>query len=247
MSKAVRGRNATIYVGGINASAYLNEYEMESERDDLDVTPFESDDKDYLSGPSENSTTLTGFWNGDEDSLDEILDDTFGSDDANQICVFPGGVLSGKAAYILADATQLKYKVDAKSDDITEAEAEFRSKRYRGIVLKTPAAVTTSGTTTAVVQADATSFGAVAAIHILSVTGTPDSIAFSVESSADGTSWVPLILFGTLTDFTEPQAIHIETDKTVTVHEQLRVKWTITGGTSPVVKFAVIFHRRKHA
>lgn len=244
MSKAVRGRNATVYVTGMNASPYLNEYEIESERDDLDVTPLESDDKDFLSGPAENSTTLTGFWNGDEDSLDEILDDLFGVDDAHQMTVFPGGVLSGKRAYMLANATQLKYKTSAKSDDITEAEAEFRSGRYRGVVLKTPAVVNATGVGTSFEHATATDFGAVAMVHVLDITGAPDSVAFGVAHSPDDGTYSPLLSFGTFTEEQVPTAKFVEIDNTVTVDEFVHSTHTFTGGTSPTAKYVVVFHRR---
>jgi hypothetical protein len=247
-SKAVRGRDATIYVGGIDASPYLNEYEIESERDDIDVTPFGTDDKEFLSGSSENTTTLTGFWNGDEDSLDEILDEVFGSDDADQILVCGGGVLSGKAAYILGDATQMKYKVSAEADDLTEAEAEFRSKRHRAVILKNPAFVTSTGTGDPHESPAATNFGYVASLHVLDITGAPTSVAIALEQSADDTTYAALgSNIATLTVADVGKAFRFESAKTINVEKFVQAKHTITGGTTPTVSYVLAFHRRKRA
>lgn len=232
-SKAVRGRDASIYVDSINASAFLNEYEIEAERDDIDVTPFESSDKVFLAGTSENTVTLTGFFNGAVDSLDEILDNTFGGDAENVVTICPAGALSGKACYLVA-GTQVAYTTSAESDDMTEAEAEFRSARLRGRVLKTPVAETATGNGTANIATAATTKGAVAHLHVTSVTGAPTSVVIVFEGSTDGTTWAPLITFTSVTGVTFEKK---ETAATTTVPVQIRAKHTITGGATPTVTY----------
>jgi hypothetical protein len=238
-TRAVQGKNSSIYVDGINASEFLNEFEFESERDDIDVTPFESDDKVFISGSAENTVTLTGYWNGDEDSLDQMLDDTFGTDEQNVITIFPGGVASGKACY-LAAATQVSYNVSAAADEQIEAEAEFRSARVRGVVLKTPVTVSATGNGAEVVSLAATTRGATANLHVLSISGAPTSADIVVETSADGDTWTPLLSFNAVAvgGYTK------STLKTETVMEQLRVTHTITGGTTPSLNYVLAVGRR---
>lgn len=243
MTKALRGSRATIYVDGINASAFLNEYEIEAEREDLEFSPFESDDKEFLAGPSENTITLTGAWNGDSDSLDQLLDDTFGGDVDNVITICPGGVAqTGKGVYLLP-GTNVTYTVSAASDEIAEAEAEFRSKRNRGTILQGPTTISATGNGTAVIAPAVTTKGAVANLHVLSVTGTPTSVAISVESSPEGTTWSPLITFATVTTGKTHQ--RVETVNTATVPVQLRAKHTITGGTTPTLSYVLAVARGK--
>lgn len=241
MTKAIRGSRATIYVDSVDASAFLNEYSIEAERDDLEFTPFGSDDKEYLSGPSENTVTLTGAWNGDEDSLDALLDATFGTDTQNIVTVCAGGVTSGKACYLVA-GTQITYNTEATTEDITTAEAEFRSGRRRGRVLQQPVTVTATGNGSAHTATAATAKGASAHLHVLDVTGAPTSVEIVVEHSVDGTVWTPLITFGAVTG---KGAQRVATLDTATVNVQVRARHTITGGTTPSVRYVVAFARHR--
>lgn len=234
-SKAVRGRDATIFVDSLDASAFLNEYEIEAERDDIDVTPFGADDKEFLSGSSENTVTLTGFFNGTADSLDEVLDNTFGGDTENVVTICPGGVLSGRACYLVA-GTQVNYTTSAEADDVTEAEAEFRSARQRGRVLHQPVAVSATGNGVVNTATAATAKGATAHLHVTDVTGTPTSVEIAVEHSVDGTTWAPLLTFASVTAESHEK---LATVKTATVNAQLRANHTITGGTTPTVTYAL--------
>jgi hypothetical protein len=239
-SRAVRGKDATIYVDAIDASEFLNEYEFESQRDDIDVTPLGADDKLFLSGSSENTVTLTGFWNGDEDSLDGVLDETFGSETENVITICPGGVTSSKACY-LATATQVSYDTHAQADDVTEGEAEFRSARIRGKILQLPIPVTATGTMgTPDVTTAATARGATANLHVLDFSGTPTTCTIDVEHSADGTVWAPFLSF----TVTAKGGQMKRTSKTTAINEQIRWNVTITGGTTPAVTFVLAVGRR---
>jgi hypothetical protein len=243
-TKALRGSRATIYVDGLNASAFLNEYEIEAEREDLEFSPFESDDKEFLAGPSENTITLTGAWNGDADSLDARLDATFGGDADNIITICPGGVAAtGKGVY-LVPGTNVTYTVSAASDEIAEAEAEFRSARLRGVILQGPTTVSATGNGSPAPPATAaTTKGATAHLHVLAVTGTPTSVAISVEHSADGTTWVPLVSFPTVTE--GGVGYQVSTVNTATVNVQMRAKHTITGGTTPTVTYVLAAGRNR--
>ncbi len=234
VSRAVRGRDATILVDGIDASEFLNEYEFESERDDIDVTPFGSDSKIFLSGSAENTCTLTGFWNGEDDSLDELLDSTFGDEGENTITICPRGDDVGSTAY-LCSGTQVSYNVSAQSDDLTEAEAEFRTGRVRGKVLKPFGVVTTTGDGTGVEWAAASSKGATANLHVKSLAGTSPTLTVEVEHSVDDTTYVSLISF----TVTEKGGQQKSTAKNVTVNKFLRETRTI-GGTTPTADYALI-------
>lgn len=249
-TRATRGRDSTIYFNGTRVSAYLDEYESEAEADDLEFTPFESADKEYLTGTSENTTTLTGTFNGGSGSLDELLDTAYatGSTD-NQLLICPGGVMTaGKAGLMLGDASVQKQKVSGKSDDINEFEAELRSKRQRALILKTPVAVSATGNGSAFQASAATSYGAIATIYLESVGGTvaPTGINFEIEHSSDGSSYSTfgVAIASSLTSTDVGRAIRYESDNTLTLEKYVRVKHTITGGTAPSVKYVAALHRR---
>lgn len=240
-TKAIRGSRATIYVNHLNVSKFLNEYESETESEELTFTPFESDESEAVAGSKTTTLTLTGAWNGDDDSLDAELDDLFEQDGTfvNTIC--PAGVLSpGKGVYLMAGAL-INNNFSAASDEIAELEAEFQTSRARGKILHPPTTVTVTGTGTPLIVDQATNGGLVAHLHVLSVAGTTPSVTVVVEHSADGTTWAPLLTFDAAT---APSYQRLETLPTTTVNEQLRAQHTISG-TTPSIAYVLAVARGK--
>lgn len=232
-TKAVPGKRASVYVDGMNASPYLNEYEVESEGEDLDVTPLESDGKEFITGSIEHTVTLTGFWNGDPDSLDRRLRRSSRQGVPNIITICPGGVTSGKDV-LLAESTLITNTVSGSSDDMNESEAEFKSVIVDGQVLKTPGVITATGSTTPKIDPDGISnSGLMANLHVTALTGTPTSVVIEVEQSADGTVWSPVLEFEV--DGKGGQVAR--TLPTDTIQAQLRATATITGGTTPTLNY----------
>lgn len=247
LSRARQGKTSSIYVDEINASPFISEYKFESKRDDTDVTPIEADDKIFQSGTAENTCTLTGFWNGDADSLDELLDDTFGGDVQNIISIMPAGCVQGNGAY-LASATQVKYNIKAKSSEQVEGESEFRSARVRARVLKARGLVSTTGVgtsgSTGVMAPAATSKGATLHVHVMALTGAPTACVISVEGSADGTSFTALSTPLSVDIVGGANGYIATTLKSLTIPKYLQVRHTITGGTTPSLDYIALVGRR---
>lgn len=240
-TRAVQGKLTSIYVDGMNASAFLQEYEIDSSRDDTDVTPFESDDKEVIVSAAENDVNLTGFYSGDDDSLDALLFATYGDVD-NVITIFPGGSASPKQC-LLVPGTQVGINVSAASDEQQALEADFKSALVPGKVLKSPVPVSATGNGTAVIGT-ATTKGLTANLHVLSLTGTPTACAIDVEHSVDdGSTWVKLLTF-TLVVATAKGGYTKKTLKGLPIGAQLRAVHTITGGTTPSLNYVLVAGRR---
>lgn len=231
MPNAIAGRDATILFKHRDASHWLNEYEIEREADDIEVTRFGARDKEYLSGPRENTVTLSGHWTGEDDGFDELIDETFGTAGDQIVTICPGGAILGNSCY-LTPAIQTSDDLSAEADDLTEDEWEFRASTVRrGKVLQgLDVAVTATGEGDEVIAKATTNLGASAHLHVLEVDGGPTGVAIVVEQSDDGTTWAPLFTFGAVT---EPTSERLVTSATAEIKKQLRVKHTITGGTSP--------------
>lgn len=249
MSNATRGRDTTIYFNGYRVSSFLNEWENEAEADDLEFTPFEAADKEYLTGTSENTTTLTGTFNGATASFDDLIDSSYAAGTLEQILICPAGIITpGRAGLMLGDASVQKQKASGKSDDINEYEVELRSKRNRAVILKTPVAVSATGNGSSVQAAAATDFGAIATVYLEAVGGTvpPTGIQFELEHSPDNTSFTTfgVAIATSLTVADVGRAYRYESDNTLTLEKYVRVKHTITGGTAPTVKYVCAMHRR---
>lgn len=237
-TKAIRGSRATIYVNGLNVSKFLNEYEYETESEELEFTPFESTEAEVVAGSRTTTLTMTGAWNGDDDSLDAELDEEFETESqfVNTIC--PAGVVSAGKAVYLSPGSLINNNLSAASDEIAELEAEFNVKRARGKILRGPTAVTATGTGTALTQTAATTGGLVAHLHVLSLAGAGASVTVVVEHSVDGTTWAPLLSFDAVTATNGPAGLRLETLPSATVNAQLRARWTVAG-TTPSISMVV--------
>src|SRR5882757_8912197 len=143
-TRAVQGKVVSVYVDGINASPFLQEFEVDSQRDDTDVTPFESDDKEFITSAAENDVKLTGFYNGDSDSLDALLFNSYGGTVDNVVTIFPGGTSSPKKC-LLVPGTQVGMNVSAAADEQVALQADFKSALVPGDLLKSPVPVTATG------------------------------------------------------------------------------------------------------
>ena len=243
-TKAVQGKVVSIYVDHINASAFLQEFEIDSQRDDTDVTPFESDDKEFITSAAENDVTLTGFYNGDTQSLDELLFATYGTEDNNIITIFPGGTSSPKQC-LLVPGTQVGMNISAAADEQVALEADFKSSLVPGWLLKSPVPVSVTGEGTPLVQPKVTELGATACLHVLALTGAPTGVTIEVEESADGTTWDTVEgLEFVLTPADALGGYTAKTLKSLPIEKQLRASHTITGGTTPSLNYVLTVGRR---
>lgn len=241
MPHAIAGRDATILVNQIDASQYLNEFEIERSADDIEVTRFGSIDKEFLSGPHENTVTLSGHWSGDDGSLDDVLEQTFGVVGDQTCTICPRGAIEGMRAF-LVPLIQTSEDLDVQADDLAEDEWEFRASSVkRGNVL-IGSDVLITGTTAVtsiapwVVTAPSTK-GANIHVHVLGVTGTPTSVLIKVESSADGTTWAAVP--GLSVTVTTIGSYRLATLPSATIPVQLRASVTQTGGTTPTTTVVV--------
>ena len=245
-TKAVQGKVVSIYVDHINGSPFLQEFEIDSQRDDTDVTPFEQDDKEFITSAAENDVTLTGFYNGDTQSLDELLFATYGTDDQNVITIFPGGTSSPKQC-LLVPGTQVGMNISAAADEQVALEADFKSALVPGWILKSPVPVSATGTGTALVQTKVTELGATACLHVLAIGGTapPTAVVIEVEESSDGTTWDTVEGLTFTLDVDDALGGYTaKTLKSLPIEKQLRASHTITGGTAPSLNYVLSVGRR---
>jgi len=100
-TKAVQGKFVAIYVDGLNASPFLQEFEVDSSRDDTDVTPVESDSKSHHLG-RENDVTLTGSTRASPTAWTRCLFNSYGGTVDNVVTIFPGGTTRQKCLLVPA-------------------------------------------------------------------------------------------------------------------------------------------------
>jgi len=245
MPHAIAGRDATILVNQIDASEFLNEFEIEREADDIEVTRFGAIDKEFLSGPHENTVTLSGHWSGDDESLDAVLEDTFGTPGDQVVTICPRGAIAGEVCY-LTPMVQTSEDLDVAADDLAEDEWEFRASSVRRGTVLIGSDIQVSGVTTTgdpVIAPAATAKGASMHIHLIDVDGAPTGVTVTVEGSADGSgSWTTVM---TATPFTEKGFARVVTSPVAVIPAQLRAKVALAAGTTPTAQVAVCVARHK--
>lgn len=245
MPHAIAGRDATILVNQIDASEFLNEFEIERSADDIEVTRFGAIDKEFLSGPHENTVTLSGHWSGDTASLDDVLEDTFGVPGDQVVTICPRGAIAGEPCY-LTPMVQTSEDLDVAADDLAQDEWEFRASSVRRGTVLIGSDILISGATTtgAPVSAPAaTSKGASAHVHLIDVDGTPTGVTITIEGSADGsTAWASVIAFTAMTTVGFARKV---TTSVAVIPKFLRATVALAGGTSPTAQVAVCVSRHK--
>lgn len=245
---AVVARDVAVLVDEFDMTRYFNEFEFEREGEDVDVSTFGSRVRRYLSGPQETTITLNGFYEGGKNEVDDVFHRRFGQEADILITLCPNTYLAGRACYLVPTA-QVTYNISAEVEDAVEIEGEFRANGFvdRGHILQTLTTITTTGVgpytgTSPVLNTEtaATTKGATAHLHVTGVTGTPTSVVVVVEHSVDGTTWAPLITFASTTAAGAQRRVTVPN---ATVNAQLRASYTITGGTTPTLSYAVAVSR----
>ncbi len=59
-TKALRGSRCTMLINHMNVSAFVSEQESETEAEELEFFPFESDEAEPVAGSKKTTLTLTG-------------------------------------------------------------------------------------------------------------------------------------------------------------------------------------------
>lgn len=238
-------KNCRLYTGGVDLTGVGNKIEVSGEAEEKDSTTWSSYDpgtdrvwKQVTAGNKMAKLSGAGLWEaGDPSKVDDASFAALGGRSSWTAC--PRGGAVGDVAY-LTYALQGKYGVLGSQGDLAPWSADWTSAYplARG-VLAHPAgtARTATGTGTGVqLPAIATGSELIAALHVLSATGTTPSITVAIQSASDVAFASPTtrVTFGAATD-RGGQAARLAGPITDTYY---RATWTITG-TGPSFLFVV--------
>ncbi len=215
--------------------AHLVGFHWSAEADLQDATDFGDVARRWVPGVVTSELGLDGWFDGTSSGIDEQFGLDLGAASGTALTVCPDGDSAvGKRAY-LGLARLVEYTVSGSAGEPVGITARWRSEdRFStGVVLAERAARTASGNGPSVDDGSSTTDGAVAALHVLSASGTSPSLTVRVQHSADGVVWADLITFDQVTAAaSQVKAV------AGPVSRYLRAVWTITG-TSPSFTFAV--------
>jgi hypothetical protein len=238
------GSNADFYLAGTDATGYCDTVSVDGEVDTAEVTTLGKTAKSYIPGLEDASVSFSGFFDAnaaaDPTSFSYKLDSLRRT--ITRATYVPQLDVLGAANYFI-EGELTKAKVETPVDDAGNFESEFQSSTgyERGVTLHLLTAETATGNQTSVDQTAASSNGAAAVLHVMTVTGTggPTLVAKVQHAIASGGPWVDLITFASATTAGNSQRVAVAG----TVNQFVRAQYTITG-TTPSFAFHLAFSRK---
>jgi hypothetical protein len=229
--------NVRYFAGGVDLTANTNKVEISASVEEKDATNFGSNGwTELLGGLRSAEVTASGQWEaGDATFPDDGLWSTLTSSAAAAWSIAPAGAADGALAY-LGQMVETSYGLTGSVGDVAAFDAAGASSGLlaRGVIAHPPGtARSASGTGTSInLGAVAAGQRLVAAVHILSVTGTL-SITPRVETdTATGfpSATTPSGLTGTAaTSASTGTGQWLASDGTAQTDTWQRAAWTATG------------------
>jgi len=172
MSKEVL-KNTKLYFGGYELSGSHNEIGLDEMVDELDQTCFNETDRTWLPGMRDAEISHSGFWEGGDGSVDEVLESILGNVDGRPFTACLNDGSEGEVARF-CEAIRAAYRINGEFGGLLAFSGAARTKGglMRGTVLAS-GAKTSSGNGTArqlgAVSADQKLY---AILHCTAATGT---------------------------------------------------------------------------
>lgn len=234
------GKSTAVLYNTATLSGYFNEASASRSVETAETTAFGSSAKTYIVGLQDGTLSLSGMFDGDTAAIDETLTATIGADGNDVITVAPEGLSNGKIAFSAA-VKETSYEVSSPVGDVVAATLEVQADGGvdRAVVLAGAAAVTTSGTGTAVDNTASSANGGVGYLHVTANTRN-GATTFKVQHSSDNVTFADLITFASVpTTTTASERVAV----TGTVNRYVRASHA-PGGSTGSVTYSMTFARR---
>ena len=236
----IHGKNTGVVVGGGNLSSFFNEASASQDVETAETTAFGSTAKTYIIGLKDGTMSVSGMFDGDQNSVDEQIEAVLGAEAASVATIAPEGLTIGKAAYSCA-ARKTSYEISSPVGDVVATSLSIQADGGidRGVLLGANTAVTTSGTGAAQDNSATSSNGGVGFLHV-TANARNGATDFKVQHSADGVTYTDLVTFTSVpSNTTTAERIAV----TGTVNRYVRASHA-PGGSSGSVTYTMTFARK---
>jgi hypothetical protein len=233
------GRDTRVLVNDVHLSAFFNNVDMTFDVDAPETTTYTNQDRTYVPGGLTGaSLSLSGFWDGATDAVDEEISTVLGNA-TERIATIGINLLAIGGVTYLSNSIYTNYSIGSPVDGVVAINADMQASGgiKRGVSLHNITAETVTGTGASVDGLAATTTGGVAHLHVTAASGTSPTLDVLVEDSADDMTFATIVTFTTATVRTSERIID-----TGTVRQYIRATWTITG-TGPSFTFHVSYAR----
>lgn len=217
------GKDTEIWLNGIDVSSYFNSIDFGVDVDTAETTTFKKSWKTHIPGMAAATADASGLYDPAFDNVYEVLNVESGA----ILTILPGG---GLARMFNVHSTTYKESA-AVGDAVAFSWSVIGSAQVGlGAVLAQMVTVTADGNGSAVDGGAATTNGAIAHLHVASVSAS-DSILVTIEDSATGSSgWATI---GTFASKSAPGAESINIPGTV--RRYTRAVYDVTGTDVSIV------------
>jgi hypothetical protein len=230
----VAGKGARVLLGAFDLSAYLKNAGVTLTKDTLETTTFTDSARDYIEGLKSGTATLSGLFDGADDTQDEQVQAAFGSPSVTNALVALGGLTIGVPGYA-GRVWDSQYEQGASFDGLVTFGASLAvdGGLERAISLHALAAETGTANYASVDNTASSANGGAGYIFVTAQSGTAGVV--KIQHSTDNMTWVDLITFSSLSGTSSTR-----TAVTGTVNRYVRAALT-TASTS--ITFQVSFAR----
>jgi len=234
------GKNTGVFVGPGNLSPFFNEASASQDVETAETTAFGSNAKTYIIGLKDGTVSVSGMFDGDQDSVDEQIEGVLGAEAASVATIAPEGVAIGKVSYSCA-ARKTSYEISSPVGDVVATSLSIQADGGidRGVLLGANTAVTATDEGASQDNGAATTDGGVGYLHVTANTRDGSS-TFKVQSSADDLTYADLVTF-TAVPATTTAAQRVAV--TGTVNRYVRASHA-PGGSSGSVTYTMAFARK---
>lgn len=237
----IHGKDTRVVLDQFNVSPFLNSMDLGRDRDNPETTVFGNDgNRTYIAGLRNASISMSGFFDGANNAIDQVLHDTLEADTAKTIMAAPIGFAVGNLVYLF-QAHPSTYAPTSPVDGVVAFSSDLNGtgRVDRGFSLHQLTAETTTANGSSVDNGASTANGGLGQLHVTAVSGTTPTLDVIIQDSPNGTTYAAFITFTQVTTTPSFQRIL----QTGTVDRHVRAMWTIAGMT-PSYTFTVGFARR---
>lgn len=228
----IHGKGTDIYINGWDVNSYLQSVEIPGTCDVAETTTLDKSSKTYIAGNKDATVTLEGLYDGEDDAIDEIVENILGST-GNEICQYFGGDTAGNRG-VGTSVIETEYNITTNVDDTASITVSGQSNvgRESLISLMALSTVTSSGSTTEQDYGEQTTNGGSAYLHCTAVTGT---VSVKIEDSSDNITYNDLVSFSNVDTANSSQRVTFSGN----VERYTRVTYTLDGGEAITMQVGI--------
>lgn len=189
----VHGKSAAAFIDGYDLTSYVTSGEFSAEVDSAETSTWGSSWKSFIAGQMQAGVSIDGLF---DSTFTPRFTGQIGNTPGALLTFGPGGLALGAPCRLLS-VIESDYGETADIGDVVSFSYEAMTDRQVGLghVIAASEAVTTDQNGTAVDLTAATTTGAIAFLHVTSVSAS-DSIVCTIEDSATGSSgWATIGTF----------------------------------------------------